>query len=171
MRAINSLENASAGWDQIPTFIAKRSIQHYLKPLTYLINKSIHQGIFPDELKVAKVFPVYKSGDKTNISNYRPISVLSFFSKVFEKIVYNHVIDFIDTNNLLSKQQFGFRKNHSTNHAVITLIDRFSAALDSGGAVVGCYINLKKAFDTANHRILIKKTATLWYTWSYFRLV
>ena len=157
LRAINSLKNASAGWDQIPTFIAKRSIQHYLKPLTYLINKSIHQGICPDELKVAKVFPVYKSGDKTNISNYRPISVLSFFSKVFEKIVYNHVIDFIDTNNLLSKQQFGFRKNHSTNHAVITLIDRISAALDSGRAVVGCYIDMKKAFDTVNHRILINK--------------
>ena len=157
LRAINSLKNASAGWDQIPTFIAKRSIQHYLKPLTYLINKSIHQGICPDELKVAKVFPVYKSGDKTNISNYRPISVLSFFSKVFEKIVYNHVIDFIDTNNLLSKQQFGFRKNHSTNHAVITLIDRISAALDSGRAVVGCYIDLKKALDTVNHRILINK--------------
>ena len=157
LRAINSLKNASAGWDQIPTFIAKRSTQHYLKPLTYLINKSIHQGICPDELKVAKVFPVYKSGNKTNISNYRPISVLSFFSKVFEKIVYNHVIDFIDTNNLLSKQQFGFRKNHSTNHAVITLIDRISAALDSGRAVVGCYIDLKKAFDTVNHRILINK--------------
>ena len=66
--------------------IAKRSIQHYLKPLTYLINKSIHQGIFPDELKIAKVFPVFKSGDKTNISNYKPISVLLFFSKVFEKL-------------------------------------------------------------------------------------
>ena len=81
----------------------------------------------------------------------------AFFSKVFEKIVYNHVIDFIDTNNLLYKQQFGFRKNHSTNHAVITLIDRISAALDSGRAVVGCYIDLKKAFDTVNHRILINK--------------
>ena len=89
--------------------------------------------------------------------NYRPISVLSFFLKVVYKIVYNHVIDFIDTNNLLSKQQFGCRKNHSTNHAVITLIDIISAALDSGRAVVGCYIDLKKAFDTVNHRILIKK--------------
>ena len=130
------LPEISENETEIPTFIAKRSIQHYLKPLTYLINKSIHQAICPDELKVAKVFPVYKSGDKTNISNYRPISVLSFFSKVFEKIVYNHVIDFIDTNNLLSKQQFGFRKNHSTNHAVITLIDRISAALDSGRALL-----------------------------------
>ena len=72
----------------------------------------------------------------------------SFFSKVFEKIMYNHVIDFINTNNLLSKQQFGFRKHHSTNHAVITLTDQISAALDRGKAVVDCYIDLKKAFDT-----------------------
>ena len=157
LRTVNSLKNASAGWDHIPTFIAKRSLQYYLKPLTHLINKSIHQGIFPDDLKIAKVFPVYKSGDKSDISNYRPISVLSFFSKVFEKIMYNHVIDFINTNNLLSKQQFGFRKHHSTNHAVITLIDQISAALDCGKAVVGCYIDLKKAFDTVNHRILIEK--------------
>ena len=67
------------------------------------------------------------------------------------------MIDFINTNNLLSKQQFGFRKHHSTNHAVITLIDQISAALDCGKAVVGCYIDLKKAFDTVNHRILIEK--------------
>ena len=148
---------------------AYRSLQ---KPLTHLINKSIHQGIFPDDLKIAKVFPVYKSGDKSNISNYRPISVLSFFSKVFEKIMYNHVIDFINTNNLLSKQQFGFRKHHSTNHAVITLIDQISAALDCGKAVVGCYIDLKKAFDTVNHRILIEKMQRYGIRGrSYFRLV
>ena len=85
--------------------------------------------------------------------------MLSFFSKVFEKIVYNHGIDFIDTNNLLSKQQFGFRKNHSTctNHVVITLIDRISTAQNSGTAIVGCHIDMKKAFDTVNHLILIDK--------------
>ena len=77
---------------------------------------------------------------------------MSFFSKVFEKVMYNHVIDFIDINNLLSKQQFGFSKYYSTNHAVI---DKISAALDNGKAIVDCYIDLKKAFDTANHRILI----------------
>ena len=83
------------------------------------------------------------------------------FSKVFEKVVYNHVIDFIDTNSLLSKQQFGFRKNHSTNHAVIALIDKILKNMENSQAtycsVVGCYINLKKAFDTVNHRILINK--------------
>ena len=106
-----------------------------MKPLTHLINKSIDQGIFPDDLKIAKVFPVYKSDDKNNISNYRPISVLSSFSKVFEKVMYNHVIDFINTNKLLSKQRFGFRKHHGTNHAIITLIDKIPAALDDGKAV------------------------------------
>ena len=81
LRTGNSLKNASSGWEHIPTFIAKRSLQYYLKPLTHLFNKSIHQGIFSDDLKIAKVFPVYKSGYKYNISNYRPISVLSFFPK------------------------------------------------------------------------------------------
>ena len=99
-RTINSLKNASAGWDNIPTFVVKKVSKHIIRPLTYLINKSIEQGIFPDELNVAKVFPIYKSGDKKCISNYRPISVLSFFSKVFEKVMYNHLIDFIDDNNI-----------------------------------------------------------------------
>ena len=118
-RTINSLKNASAGWDNIPTFVVKKVSKHIIRPLTYLINKSIEQGIFPDELKVAKVFPIYKSGDKKCISNYRPISVLSFFSKVFEKVMYNHLIDFIDENNILSKHQFGFRKNHSTKFMLL----------------------------------------------------
>ena len=96
-----------------------------------------------------KFFPyIIKSGDKSNISNYRPISVLSFFSKVFEKVMYTHVIDFIDTNIFFPKQHFGFHKNHSTNDAIITLTDKISAALDNGKAVVGCYIGLKQAFDT-----------------------
>ena len=75
---VNSLRNARAGCAQIPTFIAKRSLQYYLYPLTHLINKSIHQGTFLDDLKIA-VFPVYKSGDISNISSYRPIFSLVFF--------------------------------------------------------------------------------------------
>ena len=84
-RTIKSLKNASAGWDNIPTLVVKKVSKHIIMSLTYLINKSIEQGIFPDELKVAKVFPIYKSGDKKCISNYPPISVLSFFLKYLKR--------------------------------------------------------------------------------------
>ena len=111
--------------------------------------------IFPDELKIAEVTPIYKSGDKTSIEIYRPISVLSVFSKIFEKIMYNHLINFINKHNILYKYQFGFRKRHSTHHAIITLVDNVSTALDRGNVVIGYFLDLKKAFDTMNHSILI----------------
>ena len=129
---ILSLKNSSAGWDAIPASIVKQSIQFYIKPLTYLINQSFELGIFPDELKLAKIIPLFKSGDKTSITNYRPISVLSFFSKVFEKTMYNYLINFIHINNILYDHQFGFRKSHSTNHAIISLVEKVNNALDSG---------------------------------------
>ena len=80
---------------------------------------SFAQGIFPDELKLARVVPIYKSGDKKEVSNYRPISVFSFYSKIFEKIIYEYVVEFMDKNEIVFKNQFGFRKNHSTQHADI----------------------------------------------------
>ena len=82
-QVVNSLKNSSAGWDLIPVSIAKQSIQSYIKPLTGLINSLFQNGIFPDELKIAKIIPIFKHGDKTDIANYRPISVLSFFSHIF----------------------------------------------------------------------------------------
>ena len=97
----------------------KQNMHALIKPLAYLINCSINKGIFPDELKIAKVIPIYKSGDKTSIENYRPISVLSIFSKFFEKIMYNHLINFVNKHNILYKYQFGFKKRHSTNHAIL----------------------------------------------------
>ena len=80
-------------------------------------------GVFPSELKLAKVIPIFKSGDSTKMSNYRPISILSFFSKIFEKLMYNIVNNFLYKNDVIYKYQFGFRKIHSTQHAIITLVD------------------------------------------------
>ena len=82
---IKSLKNSSPGWDEIPAFLLKLCANYYVQPLTYIINKSIENGIFPNELKLARVVPIFKSGDPSSICNYRPISVLSFFSKIFEK--------------------------------------------------------------------------------------
>ena len=144
--------------------ILKQCIDIYIDSLIYLINLSINQGIFPSELTIAKVIPIYKSDDKQLIQNYRPISVLPFFSKFFEKIISNHLLNCIESNNILYDNQFGFRKNHSTTHAIITLVERVSKALDTGKIVVGVYLDLKKAFDTIDHQILFKKVICNWYT-------
>ena len=133
-----SLKNSSPDWDSIPANIAKPSIEYYIKPLTRLVNSSFQNGIFPDELKMAKVIPIFKSGDKANITNYRPIFVLPFFSKIFR----------FDKHNILYKYQFGFCKSHSTNHAIILLVDKINNALDSGNVLIGVFLDLKKAFDT-----------------------
>ena len=119
---VMSLLNDSTGYDYLQPSIMKMLTKVYIKPLTYLINIWIKQSIFPEELKLARVIPIYKSDDKQLIQNYIPFSVISNFSKVFEKIMYNHVIDFLEHNNILYDFQFGFRKHHSTNHTIITMV-------------------------------------------------
>ena len=142
---ITQLKHSSPGWDELPTSIFKPATEAYISPLTYLINRSIIDGIFPDELKIAKVIPIFKSGDKTMISNYRPISVLSYFKKISEKVMYNHLLNFIEKHNILYKFQFGFRKNHSTSHAIITLVERINNAFHSGKIMIGVFLDLKKS--------------------------
>ena len=108
-------------------------------------------------MKLARVIPLFKGEDEQLVQNYRPISVLPFFSKIIEKVVASYVSDFFDDNNLFYKYQFGFRKGHSTSHAIITLVERVSKALDTGKYVVGVFLDLKKAFDTVDHGILLEK--------------
>ena len=158
---IKSLNNSSPGYDELPSSVMKQCLDLYITPLTYLINLSICEGSFPDGLKLAKVLPIYKSEDEQLVQNYRPISVLPFFSKIFEKLMSNYLIDFIDNHNILYNKQFGFRKFHSTSHAIITLVEKISKALDTGKIVVGVFLDLKKAFDTVDHSILLKKLYAL----------
>ena len=107
---IAQLKNSSAGWDHFPAIVAKQCINGYIKPLTHVINLSLIQGVFPSELKLARVVPIYNNGDPQQITNYRLISVTSFFSKVFEKIMCNVLTNFLEKNGVISKFQFGFQK-------------------------------------------------------------
>ena len=147
----------SAGCDEIPVNILKLSIRFIAEPISKLINSSFSAGIFPNKLKIAKVCPIYKSGEKNSFSNYRPISILPSFSKVFEKAVSNRLLSFFEKKQLLIDNQYGFRPKHSTYMALLQMYDKISLAADKNEYSIGIFIDLSKAFDTLNHSILIKK--------------
>ena len=154
---IRSLKNSSAGHDEFPTFVGKLCVDSYIEPLTFLINYSLKTGVFSSELKLARMVPIFKAGDSSALTNYRPISVLTFFAKVFEKIVYNKLLKFISDNNIFYDHQYGFRKGRSTQQAIITLVDKITKSQDIGDIMITLLIDLKKAFDTIDHRILLRK--------------
>ena len=154
---IKSLSNSSAEWDEFPISSAKQCSKNFVKPLAALINSSFREGVFPRELKKARVVPIYKTGDKSLINNYRPISILSFYSKVFEKLMYNKLYNFIKANDILYAHQYGFRRGHSTQQAIITLIDKITKSVNSDDFVISVFIDLKKAFDCVPTNILLAK--------------
>jgi hypothetical protein len=114
-------------------------------------------GVFPENLKTAKVTPIYKTGDPSDVSNYRPISVLTCFSKILERAMYNRLYSFLTINNILYDKQFGFKSGHSTNHAIIHLVQEIFKAFDENKFTLGVFIDLSKAFDTVDHNILLHK--------------
>ena len=107
-------QNKSAGHDDIGNLIVKRVANEIALPLTIIFNESFSTGIVPEDLKTAKVIPIYKKENAEEFSNYRPVSILPCFSKILERLVFNRCMQFIDTHNILNKQQYGFRANHST---------------------------------------------------------
>ena len=141
------------------------------RPLRHIFSLSLSQGVVPQQLKIAKVIPIFKTGSKESMENYRPISLLPTFSKILEKIMYNRLSTYLKNNNLLSPQQFGFRKAHSTVHPLSLFINQISDALNKKNHAIAIFCDLKKAFDTVNHSILIKKlfnmgirgTELLWF--------
>lgn len=149
--------NSSSGWDDVTPKVVKYCHFELLDPLLHIINLSFSQGIFPDYLKLAKVIPLFKNGDLSRFNNYRPISVLSVFSKLFERLFYNRLVSFLNQEDILYENQFGFRKSHSTQLALILLLDKITNALEDGNYVVGIFLDFSKAFDTVNHEILLKK--------------
>jgi hypothetical protein len=109
--------------------LVKTSFNAISSPLLHIFNKSLEQGIVPEKFKVAKVVPVYKSGDPFDMNNYRPISLLCTFSKILEKVVFLRLMQYLNDNNLLSEDQFGFRPKHSTCHPMLDILVQASNAL------------------------------------------
>ena len=147
----------SEGPNGIPVFLLKIFKQFFSLWLSKLVNLCFETGIFPDLLKLAKVQPLHKKESKLNYLNYRPISILSVFSKIYEKLMYTRIYSYLDKNNLIYSKQFGFRSKYSTNHAIISLTEHIRNLIDNGQYVCGIFVDLEKAFDTVHHNLLCDK--------------
>ena len=153
---ISILDSSKAiGLDGIGPRIIKL-IDHILfQSIAALINKSILTGRFPDQFKLAKVFPIHKTGSKSDPAYYRPISILPTISKIFERHVNKHLMAYLNKYGLIHETQSGFRQKHSCQTALVKLVDQWMSCIDKGDIIGSLFLDFRKAFDLVNHNILI----------------
>ena len=130
----------------ISTNFIKQTVSAFIDPLFHIFKLSFSTGVVPMQFKIAKVIPIFKSGDKSQMDNYRPISLLSSFSKIMEKIIAARLIKFLDNNNILSKWQFGFRTAHSTTHPMVHFLNKISDSLNKKKTYRFNLLRSKKGF-------------------------
>ena len=143
--------------DKIPNRLLKIAANVVAPSLTGIFNQSLVTGIFPSDWKMAKVSPIFKNGSKSDLNNYRPISVIPTVAKIFEKIIYDQLYQYLNENGLLNSGQSGFRSLHSTLTALLETNDNWCVNIDRGLLNGVIFIDLKKAFDTIDHGINLKK--------------
>ena len=155
---ISQLNSGKAtGPFSIPIKILKLISSIVSQPLSMIFNASFTTGLVPSDFKIANVIPVYKKDSQLSLSNYRPISLLSVFNKLLEKLMAARLWKFLDKNNIIFDKQFGFRNNHSTDFALLSIVDKIQKAIDEKNYSCGIFLDFSKAFDTVNHDILLKK--------------
>ena len=157
-REIKNLKcSKSAGYDKISVKLVKDAAKILSEPLAIIFNASFNKGIFPDIWKIARVTSIFKSGSKSNVSNYRPISVLSVFSRLLEKIGHDQFSKYLKEHNKFAKCQHAFLKLHSTLTSLLSVTDTWFSNIDKRKLNISIFLDLKKAFDTVDHGILLSK--------------
>ena len=153
----NLKPSVSCGLDNISSRLLKFCSPYISDSICDIINHVLETGIFPDDWKKAKVHPIFKSDERNIPSNYRPISILPAISKIIERIMHSQLLEYFQAGNLLTESQSGFRPNHSTSTALISAVNLWLANMDAGKLNGSVFIDLKKAFDTVDHNILLRK--------------
>ena len=139
----------------VPRNFIKLASSYISECLTYIFNQSLQQGVVPDILKISKVTPIDKGGEVTDPTNFRPISTLSTFSQIFEKLIHKQLNNYIEKQKIIFQFQFGFRKGHPTTEAITEITNTLRKAIDNNLYTCGIFLDFSKAFDTVNHTILL----------------
>jgi hypothetical protein len=164
-------DDKAAGVDGLAVRACKVISRYISEPLTHIFNNAVDEGHFPTDLKIGRITPIYKKGDKTDTENYRPVTVLNIISKVFERLLNYQLYEYLDTNSKLSDTQHGYRKGKNCQTAIVEFLDYIYQEIDKGRIPIGTFYDLTRAFDTVNHDVLIEKLTCLGVSGNASRLI